>query len=214
MRRRLFTLAAALSSILCVALTALWVRSYFVRYSIVYQGAAHEGRYPFARMDVQVGLAYWMSRVETFPPERDAEFVHVVGDGNPHLNLLQPSLRYEAVDPFDGIDSPAPSRFQPRFLLHFFWRVDDVSTKSLTHTSLAAPLAVREVTRQYRLPLWVPALVFAIAPLIWLRRERSTRRLVREGRCLRCGYDLRATRDRCPECGEVPPGTNPVTATV
>ena len=56
--------------------------------------------------------------------------------------------------------------------------------------------------------LW-PLLLLGIAPPIWLLRRRARRRRREAGRCRACGYDLRATPDRCPECGTAPRPNRP-----
>jgi hypothetical protein len=56
-------------------------------------------------------------------------------------------------------------------------------------------------------PAWFLAIVSATLPSVWAMREYNRRREARRagmGQCPRCGYDLRATPDRCPECGATP----------
>jgi hypothetical protein len=51
---------------------------------------------------------------------------------------------------------------------------------------------------------WALILGFGILPGLRLFvRCRRERKLIEIGHCANCGYDLRATPDRCPECGKV-----------
>jgi hypothetical protein len=51
------------------------------------------------------------------------------------------------------------------------------------------------------LPYWFITAVLCLPPLAWLLRRTGWWRRVPQGHCEACGYDLRATPDRCPECG-------------
>ena len=75
-------------------------------------------------------------------------------------------------------------------------------------TTSAAGTDGKRVTIKVRehvviVPLWIPTFGFVTAlwfsiPLSHYGRRRKRKKL---GLCVRCGYDLRASEDRCPECG-------------
>jgi len=61
---------------------------------------------------------------------------------------------------------------------------------------------------QFGIPTWTLVLATAILPY---RRWCRSRRVL-PGCCVTCGYDLRASKDRCPECGTAIPAKAEATA--
>jgi hypothetical protein len=62
--------------------------------------------------------------------------------------------------------------------------------------------------RQLTLPHWATVPPLSVLPLARAAalafQRRRRRRRCRLGLCTTCGYDLRATPTRCPECGNIP----------
>src|SRR5712671_6350329 len=54
--------------------------------------------------------------------------------------------------------------------------------------------------RYVNVPHWFFALTFAVMAL-WFSRKWWKGRIDKSGKCGVCGYDMRATPKRCPECG-------------
>lgn len=187
MTRRLITIVSAISLLLCVAISALWARSYGHRdaSSFHYRGQHWElvSQRGQLRMDNQ--------------PERDDEVRQYDEDAR-----LWVEKTHKLDDAHDqavrALDHPDPN--DPRHRKAWKRAYDTLLELDQSFKSQPQPTAVSKYVA-HSSPDSIAIIVTAMLPLVWLAKPFGPRRLDREGLCSACGYDLRASKLRCPECG-------------
>jgi hypothetical protein len=181
---------AATSLLLLLGVLALWLRSYWVEDDVWLVTYA-----PYAKGDYrhEYGLTVWRGRVK-LACQRCVPWDY----------LNEPRFSWSHY-PTDAGGMGSFEFHGGRTTLGFGTLSFDVE-RGGTHGDNEEKDRERDVL----FPLWFVALLLAIPPAAWARgawkRTRGVHR-ARLGLCTNCGYNLRATPDRCPECGLAVPQT-------
>ena len=182
----------ALSLLLLAATAAAWVRSQFVADFLNYYPRVGERRWTTVKLDTYTGYFSVELTRYRFVPSNRGHFITwaVYGRNEPRWDWV--SIPYRGRDPRRPFDED--------WLPRSTWNFGPPRTRGSAEPRrfLWESLSRREV----EVPYWCAALTFALLPAARLAGARRKRRRVRRGLCRRCGYDLRATPGRCPECGE------------
>jgi hypothetical protein len=210
MRRLLLNAATAASLVLCVATVALWARSHAAPSE---PSDLPPGGVAVLNRRGQVAVVHHRSGVAP-PWARVVTTAHVGRRGADGLGVLVKAAVGDPAAPWDPPRRIADGLWSRPYL--FATLADgarvrngggfglNVTRLSLPRPSPAAPGGLTwtpssPVLLSVTVPHWFLAAASAILPA-----ARAVRRRTRPGHCSACGYDLRATPQRCPECGRVP----------
>jgi hypothetical protein len=183
MRRHLLNLLTLLSLLLCVAVTALWVRSYWRWDSLRQHGLWVDSRAAAGQSYCSSSGRLWLTRSHGALDFENLQYEEELRRRERKQGLDPSRWRYSGL-PHDRA-KPPPGRLG----FHFFRRQYQL-----------APGATMSVL-SFGVPHGLIAGLAAVLPAVRTRNWLRYRRRHGLGACPSCGYDLRATPDRCPECG-------------
>jgi hypothetical protein len=215
------------SAVLCAASVAMWCRSYLATDRLVYTSrnsngawvvhnhaikyigghpgvakavenlsvASARGRILLARVGFVIARGQGVDVSGGLFGSDGTEPDHA--DDAPHLAAVKPGFALEHPDQAEWVTDGFPKRGAAGFRHgRASWMVSHGSWQSPKWDAHA---------EEFEVPYWLPVVLHAAWPaartLAWWRGRR--RELLR-GLCADCGYDLRASPGRCPECGRVP----------
>jgi hypothetical protein len=194
--RVILNVLTARSLVLCAAVAVLWARSYYYIETLRYQSPPTGQVHWHVTCNSVCGRLYCQRHVTEYgtattvrqSPRTPAGFSYARSDRLP----------------------PGSSDFYSRAIEQALWVGTHTKLGGLgfffaasAHRSAdGGPHDFRTITLV--VPLWSVALASALLPAARTSGWARCRRRVRRGLCPACGYDLRATAGRCPECGAVP----------
>ena len=168
---------AVLSAVACVLATVFWVRSYRFDESL--------NRFPSSSDDVCYSLRSYLGRV--------------------HFIRSRQLLMFREGVQSDAIDWDAPFvAWYDEYGLDESWERWGFGYARGTFPAFGIgrpPDSPDATSTALVIPHWSIVLSTAALPLKRAVHALRRRRRYRAGLCLACGYDLRASPERCPECG-------------
>jgi hypothetical protein len=176
---------AALSLLLLLSMCGMWVRSHTVSESIWHTASSGENKRMYAVGCAPGAIGFMRVTGPPIMPGANG-FRRIAGPDNAFDIYLLPT----------GFYYLRTATLRSQGGRSFFQKLGF----AFVHLPVGGLIDVRKL----EVPDWLFVILFAIAPAIEFRRWRARRRYG-GGCCRRCGYDLRATPDRCPECGTETP---------
>ena len=179
--RRLFTLCSTVSLLLCVAVCVLWVRSHRVRDELAW---VDRHTLPHGSLSRQTRSGIVVERGE-------------VSVGHSSRTWDSDSMPMENEPDFSWTAEPTGGPPLTITGLSVWRRMGFAYHRDLSKMGTFYTFDSREVV----FPFWGLALVLAALPVAFAGSRVRTSSRRRRSLCPSCGYDLRASPGRCPECG-------------